>query len=128
LSLQQSSVTTQSMVLGPDSQPKLGQVLPDGSIINEINYSYSDSSQYLITVTAGPKFLSAGSFQNSSYQLQTEDVTREGVVVQDKGNGAEYVVRIEGFGEVTALSMVLDEISVGDRCSVRLYNVPVEKR
>lgn len=128
LSLQQATVNSQSIILGPDSDPKLGQVLPDGSIINEINYSYSDGSQYLITITTGPKFLSAGSFQNSTYQLQTEDVSREGTVIQDKGNGAEYVVRIEGFGEVTALSMVLDQITVGDKVSVRLYNQPQEKR
>jgi hypothetical protein len=128
LALQQATVSTQSMILGPTSLPKLGQVLPDGSIINEINYSYSDASQYLITVTAGPKYLTAGSFQNSAYQLQSEEVTREGTVVQDKGNGAEYVVRVEGFGEVNALSMILDQITTGDKVSVRLYNVPQERR
>lgn len=127
LSLQQSVVTSQSIVLGPTSEPRLGQVMPDGSIINEISYSYSDASQYLISITTGPKFLSAGSFQNSTYQLQTEEVSREGTVIQDKGNGAEYVVRVEGFGEVTALSMILDEISVGDKVSVKLFNQPVEK-
>jgi CTP-dependent riboflavin kinase len=104
-------------------------VLPDGSIINEINYSYSDSSQYLITITAGPKYLTSGSFQDSQYQLQSEEVTREGTVVQDLGNGAEYVVRVEGnIGEKNALSMILDEISVGDKVSVRIFNNPVEHR
>ena len=48
LALQNQTITTQSIILGPDSQPELGQILPDGSIINEINYSYSDASQYLI--------------------------------------------------------------------------------
>lgn len=127
LALQSEIVTTQSIILGPTSEPELGQVLPDGSIVNEINYSYSDSSQYLITVTAGPKFLSAGSFNDSKYQLRTEDVTREGIVVQDRGNGAEYVVRVEGFGELNAVSMILDEITVGDKVNVRIYNNPVER-
>lgn len=127
LSLQSQVVTQQSIILGPSSEPKLGQILADGSIINEINYSYSDSSQYLITVTAGPKYLTAGSFNDSQYQLQIEDVTREGVVLQDKGNGAEYVILINGFGEITALSTILDQITVGDRVSVRLYNVPTER-
>lgn len=126
LALQNQVVTQQSIILGPSSEPKLGQLLADGSIINEINYSYSDSSQYLITVTAGPKYLSAGSFNDSQYQLQTEDVTREGIVLQDKNNGAEYVVLVEGFGEITALSMVLDLINVGDRVNVRIFNNPVE--
>ena len=129
LALQQELVTTQSMVLGPTSEPKLGQILPDGSIINEINYSYSDSSQYLITITAGPKYLTAGSFQDSQYQLQAEEVTRDATVIQDVGNGAEYVVRVEGnIGERNALSMILDEISVGDKVSVRIFNNPVEHR
>lgn len=126
LALQSQIVDTQSIVLGPNSTPRLGDFLPDGSIINEINYSYSDGSQYLITITSGPKYLTAGSFQDSRYQLQTEEVTREGVVVQDRGNGAEYVVRVDGFGELNCLSMVLDEITVGDKVSVGIRNHPVE--
>ena len=51
---------------------------------------------------------------------------RDGIVLQDAGNGAEYVVRVDGFGEITALSMILDDISVGDRVNVRIYNNPVE--
>lgn len=128
LALQQEIVTTQSIILGPLSEPKLGQALPNGAIINEINYSYSDASQYLITITAGPKYLTAGSFQDSQYQLQTEDVTREGVVLQDLGNGAEYIVRVEGIGEMKALSMILDEITAGDKVNVRIFNNPVERR
>jgi hypothetical protein len=127
LALQQQVVETTSVVLGPDSTPRLGDRMTDGSIINEINYSYSDSSQYLITVTAGPLYLTAGSFNDPRYQLQTEDVTREGVVIQDAGDGSTYVVRIEGFGEITALLMVLEDISVGDKVQVRFYNNPVER-
>ncbi len=126
LALQSAVTETKSVIMGPTSEPKLGQVLADGTTINEISYSYSDSSQYLITVSAGPKYQNLGSFSNSAYQLQTTDVTRDGLVIQDVGNGAEYVVRINGFGEITALSMVLDDISVGDRVNVRIYNVPQE--
>ena len=128
LALQREVVTTQSIILGPLSEPRLGQSLPNGAVINEINYSYSDSSQYLITVTAGPKYLTAGSFQDSQYQLQTEEVTRDGLVLQDLGNGAEYIVRVEGIGEMVALSMVLDEITAGDKVSVKIFNNPVERR
>lgn len=127
LAQQNQILTTQSIVLGPTSEPRLGQLMPDSSIINEISYSYSDSSQYLITISTGPKYLTAGSFNENKYQLRTDDVTREGVVLQDKGNGAEYVVRIQGFGEITALSTIVDDISVGDRVNVRIYNNPVEK-
>lgn len=127
LALQSAVTETKSVIMGPTSEPKLGQVLADGTTINEISYSYSDSSQYLITVAAGPKYQNLGSFSNSAYQLQTEDVTRDGLVIQDAGNGAEYVVRVNGFGEITALNMVLDDISVGDRVNVRIYNVPQER-
>ena len=33
---------------------------------------------------------------------------------------------VEGFGEITALSMVIEEIAVGDKVNVRIYNNPVE--
>jgi len=127
LALQTQVVETTSVILGPDSTPRLGDRMADGSVINEISYSYSDSSQYLITATAGPLFLSSGSFNDPRYQLQTEDVTREGTIIQDAGDGTTYVVRVEGFGEITALLMVLDDLSVGDKVQVRIYNNPVEK-
>jgi hypothetical protein len=131
LALQNNQITTHSVVLGPDSIPRLGDAftLPNGEIgiLNEINYSYSDSSQYLITATVGPEYLTSGSFNDSKYQLRTEDVTREGFVIQDAGNGAEYTVRIEGLGEFPALLMVLEDVSVGDKVGCRIYNNPVEK-
>ena len=130
LALQNRVVSTHSMILGPDSEARLGDflTLPNGEIgvINDLSYSYSDSSQYLITATVGPLYLTAGSFNDSKYQLKTEDVTREGLIVQDGGNGAEYIVRLEGFGEITALLMVLEDVGIGDKVNVRIYNNPVE--
>lgn len=128
--LQNETVVSTSAVLGPDSTPRLGDVFTDDSgntsIINEINYSYTDGSQYLITLTTGPRFLTAGSFNDSQYQLQTEDVTKEGIIIQDRGDGATYVVRVQGGEEIIALSFILDDISVGDKCQVRIFNNPVE--
>lgn len=130
LAEQNEVVTTTSVVLGPDSTPRLGDIFTDDngntSVINEINFSYSDASQYLITVTTGPKYLTSGSFNNSQYQLQTEDVTKEATIVQDRGDGATYVVRLRGGDEVVALSFILEDIGVGDKCQVRLFNNPVE--
>jgi hypothetical protein len=131
LALQNRVITTHSMILGPDSTPRLGDyvTLPNGEIgvINDINYSYSDASQYLITITVGPMYMSAGSFNDAKYQLQTEEVSREGMVIQDAGNGAEYTVRVEGLGEFPCLLMTLEDISVGDRVGVKIYNNPVER-
>lgn len=129
--LQNETVVSTSVVLGPDSEPRLGDVFTDDSgntsIINEINYSYTDASQYLITITTGPRFLTAGSFNDSKYQLQTEDITKEGIIIQDRGDGATYVVRVQGGDELVALSFVLEDISVGDKCQVRIFNNPVER-
>jgi hypothetical protein len=131
LAEQTETVVSTSVVLGPDSTPHLGEVFTDTtgniSTINEINYSYSDASQYLITITTGPKYLTAGSFNSSYYQLQTEEITKEGIIVQDRGDGATYVVRVKRGEEMVALSFILADISVGDKCQVRIYNSPVEK-
>jgi hypothetical protein len=131
LSEQTETVVSTSIVLGPDSEPHLGEIFTDSSgntsIINDINYSYTDSSQYLITITTGPKYLTVGGFNNSQYQLQVEDVTKEGIIVQDRGDGATYIVRLRGGEETVALSFVLDDISTGDKCQVKLFNSPVEK-
>lgn len=130
LAEQTEVVTSTSLILGPDSTPRLGDTFTDDngnvSTINEINYSYDDASQYLITVTTGPRYLTAGSFNNSQYQLQTEDVTKEGTIIQDRGDGATYVVRLRGGDELVALSFILEDIGVGDKCQVRLFNNPVE--
>ncbi len=130
LAEQNEVVTTTSVILGPDSTPRLGDIFTDDngstSVINEINFAYSDASQYLITVTTGPKYLTSGSFNNSQYQLQTEDVTKEATIVQDRGDGATYVVRLRGGDEVVALSFILEDIGVGDKCQVRIFNNPVE--
>ena len=129
--LQNKIITTHSMVLGPDSIARLGDsfTLPNGEIgvINELNYSYSDASQYIITATVGPEYLTAGSFNDSKYQLKTEDVSREGMIIQDAGNGAEYTVRVEGLGEFPSLLMVLEDVSVGDKVGLKIYNNPVER-
>jgi hypothetical protein len=131
LAEQTEEVLSTSVILGPDSTPRLGDTFTDDngntSTINEINYSYSDASQYLITVTTGPKYITTGSFNNSQYQLQTEDVTKEGTIVQDRGDGATYVVRLRGGDETVALSFILEDIGVGDKCQVRIFNNPVEK-
>ncbi len=71
--------------------------------------------------------MTSGSFNDSKYQLKTEDVSREGMIIQDAGNGAEYTVRVEGLGEFPSLLMVLEDVSVGDKVGLKIYNNPVER-
>lgn len=111
-----------------DDLPMVGNQF-DGdpnSIINTISYSFQDGSSFTCSISTGPKLLNVGSWGTSVYRKQTEDVTREGVVTQVSGNGAVYGVRIWRFGSYAAISAVRDEIEVGDRVQVTVYNNPVE--
>jgi hypothetical protein len=123
----ESEVDSYSYVLGPDATPKLGDSFK-GAIINEIQYNYTDSSSYNINVTTGPAFLGMNSWSDSRYILRSEEISRNGRVIKDKGDGTTYVVQLEGgMGEIVALSTITDRIETGDTVSVTVYNNPQEK-
>lgn len=115
----------------PDSHPELGQkIYVDGEeyIVNEINYSYQDSSQYTITVTGGSKWV--GSIFSSGWnqvtnQLKVENVTREGRVVNAGDSSMEAVVYVEGLGNIACVNTQMGAIiRNGDVVKVTIYNVP----
>jgi len=114
-------------ILGPEAEPKLGQQFGDG-IINSISYSYQDSSNYLITITTGSKFIDSGtSFSDSSiWTMDVESITREGVVTQVAGNGIHYVVHVNGLGDYIAVNTIFNQMppEVGDRVTIEINNVP----
>jgi len=114
-------------ILGPEAEPKLGQQFGDG-IINSISYSYQDSSNYLITITTGSKFIDSGtSFSDSSiWTMDVESITREGVVTQVAGNGIHYVVHVDGLGDYIAVNTIFNQMppEVGDRVTIEINNVP----
>lgn len=105
--------------------PKLGNKYGDG-IINNISYSYQDGSSFSANVTVGPKLINTGSWGTSIYRKQTEDVSREGTVVQVAGDNSLFAVKIWRLGVYSATSAIRDEIEVGDRVTVTIYNSPVE--
>jgi hypothetical protein len=110
------------IILNP---PKLGNKYGDG-IINNISYSYQDGSSFSANVTVGPKLINTGSWGTSIYRKQTEDVSREGTVVQVAGDNSLFAVKIWRLGVYSATSAIRDEIEVGDRVTVTIYNSPVE--
>jgi hypothetical protein len=59
--------------------------------------------------------------------MQTEVVTREGVVTQVAGNGIHYAVHVEGMGDFIAVNTVANQFppEVGDRVTIEINNVPV---
>ena len=127
-----SDVETFSYTLGPDADPHLGELFSDGlnsTVINEITYSYTDSSSYNIQIITGSAFLGMNSWSDGRYVMATEEVQRNGKVTADLGDGSSYKVLLEGgLGEVVALSTILERIEVGDVVSVTIYNNPVERR
>lgn len=116
----------------PDSHPRLGQKIEyEGRIyyVNDINYSYQDSSQYVVNVTAGAKWVNSvfgGGWSESINYLKVENVTREGRVVGAGSNNAEFIVYIEGFGNLACVNTAgMGTVIVqGDIVKVTIYNVP----
>lgn len=115
-------------VCGPSATPKLGDLASNGGIVNSITYSYQDSNSYTISVNAGPK--TAGNFAQPGVGgptfKATEDLTCQGTVIQDLGNGIHYKVAVDGLGERIAVSMIPSIIRTGDVVSVAVHNNPVE--
>ena len=113
-------------VCGPDCKPKLGGQTADG-IVNEITYSYSDSSAYTISVNAGPKLTGdMAQIDGGPYTKITDNVTLQGTVVQDQGTHVHFKVQIDGFGERLAVNMCKDILRVGDKVNCTIYNCPIE--
>jgi hypothetical protein len=121
------SITTYSLVCGPTSEPELGAKV--GGLegrINNITYSFQDSSSYTINVTVGPTIMNVGSWSNNLWQKRTEDVSREGIIVWTAGNGVDYLVRVRGLGVYPAVNMTLNAYAPGEKVQVTIHNNPVE--
>ena len=114
-------------ICGPACDPKLGGLGPTGGVINSINYSYTDSGSYTISVSEGPRIV--GGFSDVSggpTQKAAESITAEGVVLEDLGNHCFFKVRIDGFGDRFAINCCPSVLRVGDRISCSVHNNPVE--
>lgn len=107
----------------PKSEPNLGDAYK-GGIVNNIEYSYQDSSAYQITVTTGPKMEKNVGFSSSIFQLQTETVNTTGVVTQAAGNGVNYTVKTVRFGALPAYNGVAEDFEVGDVVNLTIHNHP----
>jgi hypothetical protein len=129
-----------SLTFGPEAAGllKLGQkfvpdnATPDPSgeesplFINSISYSYQDGSSFQITAEAGPVMAKPQSFGESTWQKRVENVTREGIIINNKGDGALYTVEVKGLGRFIGVNMTIDEYKIGDRVSLQINNLPQE--
>ena len=114
-------------ICSPDTEATIGGEAVDGSIVNEIVYSYSDSNSYTISVASGPRiikdFASIGS--GPTYKA-TEGVSNMGTITEDAGNHINFKVIVDGVGPVNAINGTSDILRVGDKVQCTMYNNPVE--
>ena len=122
--LQNDVVESITYVCKPDAAPVLGEVI-DGKTINSINYSYQDSSQYLISVQAGPKWQGVGGWDSSVYQNKVERVQVEGVVRYVYPDNMKCLVQLERIGLLECVNGQIDPLEPGDTVKVTVYNNPI---
>jgi len=117
-------------VCSPDSEPQLGGYGPDSSsVVNEINYSYSDSSSYTISVACGPKIIGdfASISSGPSYKKTEDSVTAVGTITEDSGNHVNFkVMLMNGMGSVNAINTMAEILRVGDQVTCSMHNNPAE--
>lgn len=109
----------------PDADPVLGEKIGDG-VINEIDYSYQDSSQYLISVTAGPQWRGGQSWDQSLYKMETDTPSLTGVVLKISEDNTKCNVRINKIGVMECINATKEILGVGDKVKVSVYNNPVK--
>jgi len=112
---------------GPTEEVEVGQEGPNGGIINTIEYSYTDQGSYLVNVTEGPvNFGDFAGIDGGMYYKQAEDITTKGTIIQDAGNHVDYKVRVDGYGDLTAINGCAEILDVKDRVSITIHNNAVE--
>lgn len=122
--LQNDVVESVTYTCKPNAMPVLGEVI-GGKTINSINYSYQDSSQYLISVQAGPVWQGMGGWDSSVYQNKVERVQLEGIVRHVYPNNMDCLVQIERMGLLECVNGQIDPLEVGDTVKLTIYNNPV---
>jgi len=114
-------------VCGPEAQPKLGGRGPSNGIINKINYVYTDSNSYTISVEEGPMIVGGFASIAGGVTLKTvEEVSVNGTILEDLGNHIHYKVRMDEIGERVAINCQHNILRVGDRVTCSVHNNPVE--
>jgi len=109
---------------GPDAEPVLGELI-DGNVINSIDYSYQDSSQYLISVKAGAIWQGMNSWNQSLYKMRTESIQEEGLVISVSEDNIKCNVNVRHLGVMECINISKDIIEKGDKVQITIQNNPV---
>lgn len=120
--------TETTYVCGPNTDVSLGESGPAGGVINSITYSYTDSGSYTISVNEGPKLVKPfnGGGPSGPTFKSSESYNARGTIIDSIGNGMFFKVRIDGYGERTAINMSEHLLKIGDVVSCSIHNNPVE--
>ena len=115
-------------VCGPTCEATLGSSGPGGGVINSIVYTYTDQGSYTISVNEGSKLIKSfsGGGVTGATPKATETVTAQGKVIQSMGNGVNFKVKLDGFGDRVAINTCHSIIRVGDVVNCSIHNNPVE--
>ncbi len=114
-------------ICGPDASPELGAKGNYDGIINSINYSYTDSGSYTISVTEGSWLVGNLTSINTSTNIKmAETVSARATVIEGLGNNIFFKVKIDGYGNRTAINTAPNIIRKGDVVQCTVYNNPVE--
>jgi len=124
LDLQKDIVKEEIYVYKPNVDIELGDKLGDG-VVNSIDYNYQDSSQFLISVTVGPMWRGASSWDNSVYSMNSERVELDGVVLSVYDNNSGVQVDLNKLGVMDCVNGTKHKLEKGDVVSVTVYNNPV---
>jgi len=110
-------------VCGPNCNPDLGGAGQGGEVVNEITYSYQDSSQFVVSVNCGPLWKSMGTgWANSVRMMQVEQVSLDGTVINAMPNNADFTVMCSKIGQVNCVNGTREQIFTGDKVKVTIYN------
>jgi hypothetical protein len=114
--------------------PGVGVVYPGGAfaggVVNNVTYSYNDSSSFTVSVNVGAvsssSSFSSGSGIGGPHFMITESYSAEGTIIGSAGNGIHFKVRIDGYGDRQAINMSPSILRIGDVVNCTIHNNPVE--
>ena len=124
--MQNEKIEQTTYTLSPDAEPILGELI-DGKTINSIDYSYQDSSQYLISVNAGPRWAGISGWDTAVYQNKTERIQLEGIIMYVYPDNTKCQVLLEQLGMMDCINASKEILERGDRVAITVHNNPVAK-
>lgn len=124
--MQNEKIEQTTYTCSPEAEPVLGELI-DNKTINSIDYSYQDSSQYLISINAGPRWAGVSGWDTAVYQNKTERIQREGIVTNIYPNNIKCQVMIDDIGVMDCINSSKEILEKGDRVAITIHNNPVAK-